>query len=147
MGVHMKISINHQLITNSPYENDASRTKNEIILQLKQQIVNGNPTCVLVSGYRGTGKTTLIYNLEKELKDCPKVLFVHLNFNKYEKYTLVLRRLIREVYLSISKKEDYKSIKKEIPDVIQLIELLFEKTFFDISYNSNFKRSKDIALQ
>ena len=143
MGAHMKISINHKLITNSPYESDISKTESEIIFQLKQQIINGNPTCVLVSGYRGTGKTTLICKLEKELKSNPKVIFVHLNFNKYEKYTLVLRKLIREVFISLSKNEDYKNIRKEIPDVIQSIELLFDRTFFDISYNSNTKKSKD----
>lgn len=115
-------------------------TTQDIKEQLRQQLLFGNNSCFLVSGYRGTGKTTLIKNLEEEIQE-KNYIFVHLNISKYEDYSLILRKLIREVYLTLSSSEIYKQIKNK--KLIDNIELLYDHTFYEISNSSNNKNIKE----
>lgn len=62
-----KIQIDLKKLTNGKDKNTGEKlinTDTELIIeQLKQHINNGNNGCFLISGYRGTGKTTTIENL------------------------------------------------------------------------------------
>lgn len=68
----MEILINHRAISDSPYngrnENIFVSDGGELISQIKQEIINGTPTCFLVSGYRGVGKTSFIQRVEQDIK-------------------------------------------------------------------------------
>ncbi|MBA5711311.1 P-loop NTPase fold protein [Bacillus velezensis] len=112
----------------------------EIKDQLTQQLLFGNNSCFLISGYRGTGKTTLIKKMEEEIQD-KSYIFVHLNLSKYEDYSLILRKLIREIYLTLSSSKIYKQIKNK--QLIDNIELLYDHTFYEIFNSSNFKNLKE----
>lgn len=145
----MKLLVNHTKIFNSPYETSSGliidSSYNETISQLKQQLENGNPTCILVSGYRGTGKTTLINRVEEELSNNSDIVFIHLNFNKYEKYTVILRKIIRQIYINLSKNRNYDILNQKNPDLIKFLESLYERTFYEVSHNSNYKKSIEVT--
>lgn len=73
--------------------------------RLKQMISNEVNICTIVTGYRGTGKTSFIRNLlfsvEEENKN---VLAIHINASTYTTYPVFLKRVIREIYLKYTEK-------------------------------------------
>jgi hypothetical protein len=147
-GKLLKIEIDAKKICNSPKEDINGQLIDididEAITQLTQQLIYGNNSCFLVSGYRGTGKTSLIRSIEKKLSSWENVVFVHLNFSKYEQYSLVLRKLIRETYLTLSKSKSYENIQKNNPKLTENIEKLYERTFSEVLYNYNNKTLKEV---
>ena len=78
----MKIEIDSKKISSSSELFDSHIEFNEdiskILNQLEQQLLYGNNSCFLISGYRGTGKTTLIRTLENKITD-NKIIFINLN--------------------------------------------------------------------
>jgi len=78
-------------------------------------ISNGNPSCYLVSGYRGAGKSSFLRRLEREFKESKtqksedKVLFVHTSFAKYDNQSYLIRKLIRELFLKINEIDNIKN--------------------------------------
>lgn len=142
----MKVKIDSKKISSgSKLINDETTSDievNETIQQLRQQLLFGNNSCFLISGYRGTGKTTIIHQLESEIKN-ENIIFVHLNFSKYQSHSLVLRKLIREIYLTLSSRKIYKEIKDK--ELVSNIELLYEHTFHEVYSSSNVKKIKELT--
>ncbi|WP_394884291.1 ATP-binding protein [Clostridium butyricum] len=140
----MKIKINSKKISHCPNniisETNVGTEKIQSINQLKQQIVNGNSSCILISGYRGVGKTTFVRMIEKQM-DKKQVLFIPINLSKYESYSFILRKLIRKIYLNFS--EIQKERKNKNEDLIKNIELLYEHTFYEVNSSSNIKKIKE----
>ncbi|MCY9369965.1 ATP-binding protein [Bacillus haynesii] len=139
----MKVRIDSKKIsssTNIKNSGNSNAVVDGIKEQLLQQLLFGNNSSFLISGYRGTGKTTLIKQMEEEIND-KNYIFVHLNISKYEEYSLILRKLIREIYLTLSSSEIYKQIKNK--KLINNIELLYEHTFYEIFSNLNIKNLKE----
>ena len=139
----MKVHIEAKNITLSS-NNDKNYIKNEaideIVNQLSQELIFGGNASYLVSGYRGAGKTTFVNNLVKKLEK-HNVHFVRLNFSKYEEVSIVLRKLIRELYLTL---QDTKMIYKiKDNDLVNQIKLLYDHTFFEISTYSSFMQVKE----
>ncbi|PDY83597.1 ATP-binding protein [Bacillus cereus] len=150
----MKISLKHHLISDSPYE---MGVKNEIFIpqdkelfeQIVLEIVNGNPASFLISGYRGAGKTSFINKIkERCVQKDSNILFISLNFGKYEEFSLILRKIIREVYLAIDNKEivintemksSLKNVKEQLekdnPSLLRELELIYERTFYQVTEN------------
>lgn len=62
----MKINIDIKKIKDAPIENASSVDKVKIN-KLKEELIRGNPTTYLVSGYRGVGKTSFIKTLINEI--------------------------------------------------------------------------------
>jgi uncharacterized protein YutE (UPF0331/DUF86 family) len=62
----MKIEVDIKQIKDAPIENATSLDKTKINM-LKQELIRGNPTTYLVSGYRGVGKTSFIRTLVSEI--------------------------------------------------------------------------------
>ncbi|MCB0494364.1 MAG: ATP-binding protein [Cyclobacteriaceae bacterium] len=149
--------------------------KNELLLEmdeirsdlntLVQDLRNGTPTCYMVSGYRGSGKSSFIGLIETELskelsiegetdaaatqsKDRSEIVFVHTNFSRYEKKTFLLRRLIRGLYLKVHNLKSFEKIKEEHKEnkdsFVKLIETLYEKTFFETTqiFSKSFKNKR-----
>lgn len=142
----MKVKIDSKKISFT-YEGKNIENSNievhEIKEQLMQQLTFGNNSCFLISGYRGTGKTTLVNKIEEEIEG-NNYVFVHLNISKYENYSLVLRKLIREIYLTLSSNKVYEQIKNK--QLIETIELLYDHTFYEIFKSSNVKNLKEFNI-
>ncbi|MEW9576540.1 P-loop NTPase fold protein [Bacillus toyonensis] len=150
----MKAYLKHQSISDSPYEKDVENEvfilpDKELFEQIVLEIVNGNPASFLISGYRGAGKTSFINKIkEKCVQKDSSVLFISLNFGKYEEFSLILRKIIREVYLAIDNKQiventDAKSsinnvkklLKQDNPNLLKELELIYERTFYQVTEN------------
>lgn len=144
----MKIPINHQLLTDSPYNPEATNVftfPNTELDELVQDLIHGNRTCYLISGYRGAGKSSYIKKLQNELKTQTvsseaNHLFVELNFAKYEERSIVLRKLIRTFYIELARDEKlFSQLSKSNPKSVKKLIDLYERTFYDVSKNTNSK--------
>jgi len=143
----MKIKIDSQKINSNYIDGDVRNTNvevQEIKDQLVQQLKFGNNSSFLISGYRGAGKTTLISDIEDEIKKDNNYVFVHLNISKYESYSLILRKLIREIYLTLSSSEVYKKIEDK--QLKETIELLYDHTFYEVFKSSSVKNLKELNI-
>lgn len=164
----MIIKINYRLLSDSPFcdENkDLFMPPNYGLKDLIQDIQNGTPTCYLISGYRGAGKSSFIRKIEFDIKaqnnkanpsennsDIPikEIVFVHTNFSKYHNQTYLLRKLIRGLYLQIKELPSFEVLKKEEENQpvskrsVELLEHLYEKTFYDTSTNIVTTSKKEI---
>ena len=141
----LKFQISFQNITDSPYDEknkDLFTFSSSDTADFVNDLVNGNPTSYLVSGYRGAGKSSFVKKLEQDVKSkLPQSIFVHLNFAKYEERTIVLRKLIRNFHLQFAKSKTniklYEKVKIEQKHAVEKLEDLFDRTFFEVSKNSN----------
>lgn len=125
----MRIKVNLDKIQNIDSDSFYS-SKSEIIKTMEKV---ENFSC-LVSGYRGVGKTTLVKTIEKYFRESKKLnIFIYQNLDKYENYSLLLRKLIRELFLQISSDERFDSFKKDEVDLYERIGSLHENSFFNIS--------------
>lgn len=162
----MSIVINHNILSDSPFD---GKTESLFVFQQKDvdyivnDIFNGQPTCYLISGYRGAGKTSFIKKVEKDLQTkiesqkelnntkFKHTIFVYTNFSRYESQTYLLRKLIRGLYFSITCSKN-KSVlnaikskdKKEELDkqIFTMIETLFLRTFHDVSTSHNITKER-----
>ena len=76
--------------------------------------------CTVITGYRGTGKTSFVRNIINSL---PKdVISVTINATKYKEYEVFIKRFIRELYLRYT---------GEVP---QYITQLYLHTFYDMKH-------------
>ena len=100
----MKVRIDHTKLIDSPYNGEGTGlfnfTKSDTD-DFLQDLRYGKPTCYLISGYRGAGKSSYIKKLEEEIKEKDKTkVFVYLNFAKYENRSIILRKLLEiSIYL------------------------------------------------
>ena len=122
----MEIKVNYKMLTDSPYE-DGNKENRKIfsfencqddIDNIVNDLIYGCPSCYLISGYRGAGKSSFIKRVESVLEEERKKinpenesvfkysLFIHTNFSKYEEQSFLLRKLIRGLYLSIINEEN-----------------------------------------
>lgn len=99
-----KIYINYKILKESPLE----EVDKDIVFfgrnlnNMKYELLKGPPNCYMVSGYRGTGKTSYI-NIVKglveqeieEKKNNEKFLFVKINITSGDTKTNILRKIIR----------------------------------------------------
>lgn len=131
----MKIEINIKKLTDSPYsENfeDSFIFENiDLIEQLKEELKFGNPSCFLISGYRGSGKTSFFNKIKCSLES--QIIFVNLSLIKYDGYTNFLRKLIRQLYLAYINSPLYLSEEKNKEDLKLEFSLLYERTFAEIT--------------
>lgn len=143
----LRLHVNYRLINDSPYSsnNHNAFVSNEVRVPtfLSREIIHGNLTGVLISGYRGVGKTSFVEKLKSDIMlPDNKVLFVKLNIAKYETYAIVLRQIIRQIYLTLLKEEllDKLSNRAEI-------ELIYERTFSDIQANNKQTEINEIKVE
>ncbi len=147
----MKIEIDRNKLTDAIYQKKFDdqflfdeESMDELINDLR-----GNPTCFLISGYRGSGKSSFLKKIEEKLennqtknKDSSNdIVFVQTNFSRYQSQKFLLRKLIRNLYLEISdsgKLKDLESKEKEDKTSLEnsafnLLTSLYERTFFEIT--------------
>lgn len=133
----MLIEVNHKKITDSPYcissDNNYVTNHDYEIEQSTQEILLGNPTSYLISGYRGSGKTSLIKKIEEKLSG--KVFFAYCNFSKYENHEIVLRKLIRSLFHAVKDSKYNNELKSKLNN-------LYVRTFYDIQNKHSFTKIK-----
>ncbi|MBL0742631.1 ATP-binding protein [Chryseolinea lacunae] len=147
----LRIPIDYKKLTDSPYSranqsffNFSKADTHDFV----HDLVHGNPTCYLISGYRGVGKSSFIKKLEEEAKGkSTNSLFVYLNFAKHEPKSILLRKLIRNFYLRLTDSENdslYSGLEtnQELKVPLEHFHELYDRTFFDVSKNSNIKNTK-----
>jgi len=146
----MQVEINPDSLIDSPY----SKSKDDFfdfdvnqLNDLRSDIIKAPHTCYLVSGYRGSGKTSFIKRLEDSFSE-PKTIisstketvrdepfhkgcFVYTSFAKVDDKMHLMRMLIRETYLKISTQT---KIKELLSDQLKhQLELLYKRTFFEVT--------------
>ena len=162
----MELEINAEKLRDSPYVNSNNPIfifDQLIIDELVQDIKFGNPTCYLISGYRGAGKSSFVKKVETTIIEINKqritknlktaetnIVFVHESFAKYQSHSFLLRKLIRGLYQTLISEDNIKKYKqlKENEKTLQddkkislALETLYEKTFNETS-NSETQQSK-----
>lgn len=107
--------------------------------QISNNIFYFSESSILISGYRGVGKTTMIRMIEetvraKYVEDVlqSEILFVHMNMDKYDTYPNFIRNLTRSLYLSFEKNFEDKADKKS-NELRKNLEKLYRQTFFTLS--------------
>lgn len=108
---------------------------------MSENMVNSIKYCndlnILVHGYRGTGKTSLIKSVTEKLDD---KIIINCSLSQYKKENFgdTLHLFIRKAYQS-PKIKDYSELYKEI-------EILNEKTYYDIKHNfyNSYEKEKNV---
>ncbi len=144
----MKILINTEKLTDAPY--DAGSTfpfsfDENIIAEMVEDIKAGTPTCYLISGYRGAGKSSFVRKVETTtVSKSNKTLFIHLNFTKYKSQTYLLRKLIRALYQSLTNPKNkavLDTLYEKEGNILEekrtkvLLERLYDQTFHEVTDN------------
>jgi Cdc6-like AAA superfamily ATPase len=155
----MNVLVNRHALSDSPYheENESVCTFDQTqVDNFVCELIYGNQTCYLVSGYRGVGKTSfinkvrqvveeksqrLIYKDDKRFlpvdKKCAETyhpVFVYTSFAKYNNQTAFLRQMIRSLFLAFEdKKVNEKPILSLLKEKVRReFSRLNQRTFFDI---------------
>jgi hypothetical protein len=150
--VSTKIQIKPELLIDWPfseeYQNSFIFEDPDLINQLKSELQYGNPSCYLISGYRGSGKTSFINKIKSILEK--DTIFVSLIVNKHENYSHFLRKLIRQLYLSYSNTSFFikQTENNEVKKLNEDFSLLYERTFSDVIgiNKTEIKREKNISF-
>ncbi|HMU47867.1 MAG TPA: P-loop NTPase fold protein [Chitinophagaceae bacterium] len=143
----MKLYVDVTKLTDSPYSGSNLHPfifDQANVNELVSDITIGNPTCYLISGYRGAGKSSFVKKVEQSIDAEKKILFVHTSFAKYHSHNFLLRKLIRGLYQTIKKEEnqttynhllegEVKANEHEENKTSVLLGELYERTFHDIS--------------
>lgn len=133
----MRILIETQNLIDFPYRTDAGKIfqfNNEKVDGLVYEILYGWPTCYLVSGYRGAGKTSFLKKVEEKCKqenarkeNAKKLLFVYSNFSRFENRTNFLRKIIRDLKETLA--DESKGAEES---VVAELDELYKKTFYAV---------------
>lgn len=100
---------------------------------MSKDIILGNPTSILILGFRGVGKTSFVGKLEDEItSNNDKALFVKLNLSKYIEHPLLLRKITRELFLALRDSEKLNNIRKIDKDLADELNALYDRTFYEI---------------
>jgi Cdc6-like AAA superfamily ATPase len=143
----MRVPINYKKLTNAARDEDNKSTfvfseeTNSIIQGLINHIDDGEPSAILVTGYRGTGKSSILSELKSRCESKhqsilpDQYIIVKTDFSKKSDHEFVLRSLIRELYFSIIEKGSVnQTIKKNITN-------LFRQTFNTVQNIDSIKHS------
>lgn len=155
----MEISINRRALSDAPYHegNEGICTFDQTeVNNFVHELIYGNQTCYLVSGYRGVGKTSFINKVRELVEKESQVLiykdnkrkvdldnkkpetyhpvFVYTSFAKYNSKTAFLRQMIRSLFLAFEeKKVNSKSLLDSLTENVQdEFRKLNHRTFFDV---------------
>lgn len=154
MGEHMErnvSSINKKdqiIYLDAKYLSSAPNEKNIKIdhshLGLKEEIIYGAPSCFIITGYRGVGKTSFVHHLRKEIEDeykkkekddakGEKILFVSCNFVNGDTKENILRKLIRQ--LVSSSNENLRNKLRKNTKLDEELTNLYKRTFYSVQDN------------
>lgn len=130
----MEIPVKFDAISEAPY----SSSNKEVFLpftedgsNLVNDLLYGKETCYLVTGYRGSGKTSYINLIQEKLAALKsgdrRIVFITINFSSLQSHTHIFRRLIRRLYIELEKQNAPEAAK---------VAPLFDNTFYEITFKS-----------
>lgn len=129
----MKIPILISKLTDSPYCEDLKDSflidEDDAVKQLVLELNNARPSSFLISGYRGVGKTSFVNRVEEKLEK--KKIFVSVSLAKYDGYKVLLKKVIRQLYISYEELEIAEL--EESKELNAKFSLLYERTFNDVT--------------
>lgn len=130
----MDINIDSKKLTDSPYGTNNkfafSFDDDEKVAQIVLELKYGAPSAFLLSGYRGVGKTSFVNRVIESVGD--DFVCIHLNLAKYEGYPVLLKKLIRALYLAYETRLVLKQPSEDNREFINEFKLLYDRTFHDI---------------
>jgi len=142
----MEIEINSEALLDSPYSKfnkDLFVFDESQVEHLVNEITFGSPTCYLISGYRGVGKTSLINRVQATIEELmlksksaavEQLLFVKSSFAGQESNIHIIRKLIRALYLSTAESPFYQKIDSDSGREFKAtLNVLHQRTFKEIS--------------
>ena len=145
----MKIKIESSKLTDAPYskatENAFVFEEDGALQQLKLELENAEPGSYLISGYRGSGKTSFINRVKAAVTG---FMIVDLNIPQQEKYPVLIKKIIRQLYLTYTNYRPTVESEKnqEFEDEFKL---LYDRTFNDIVHSklSSLKQEEKSELK
>ncbi|WP_258131649.1 ATP-binding protein [Bacillus cereus] len=152
-----KIYVKYDLLKESPiigYEEHAVTINEEMLFRLKNEIVSGSNSSYMLSGYRGSGKTSYINKLEQIINN-ENIVFIRVNFVSGDEKTNILRRIIRNLAFKFLVKDDekikqpfwkrlnFRKDNKHKEDFL-FLELLNRRTFEEVSSSESLSISNEI---
>ncbi|WP_257658747.1 RagB/SusD family nutrient uptake outer membrane protein [Parapedobacter lycopersici] len=142
----MDIKINTENLIDSPYSESKKSAfvfeDDEFLEQIIQELKNAHPSVFLVSGYRGVGKTSFVVRVAEHLK--ADHIFASINVAKYEGYPHLVKRLIRQLYLSFDAYTKKQNVDQELIDEFAL---LYDRTFNDVVNNQLIREQEENKLE
>lgn len=147
----MKIYLDKKFLQNiskGEHELLISEEQKEEMERIKGMLDQNIRFCSLVTGYRGTGKSSFVHYTLKQYKDekngenakdGKKIVVISYNAAKYKNYKTFIRRFIRELYFRMKENDAASS---------QLKKMYFQ-TFFDVKevYRNNVLRQDDHSTE
>lgn len=147
----LKIPIEHTKLVDSAFDGSKDfpfEVKTSQIAGLIEDMTHGRRTSYLISGYRGSGKSSLIKKLQLDIEAAEankpeadaKTVFFFLDIPKYESRSIILRKIIRTFYAQLAEEKRnepvYKKLQANENTNVKLEQLhdLYEKTFYDVSH-------------
>ncbi|HEY4195938.1 MAG TPA: ATP-binding protein, partial [Mucilaginibacter sp.] len=142
----MIVNIDKSKLSDAPYRSDRKDgftfEDNDLVDQTVLELTHGMPSSVLVSGYRGVGKTSFVNRVTEILGD--DFLCVTINLAKYEGYPVLIKRLIRALYLAYAPANANTAEKTEGQVKFDSeFKLLYDRTFHDVVHNRSFNNKKE----
>jgi len=139
----LKIAVDSTKLTDAPYTADISGAflfddANEL-QQLLLELEHAQPGSYLISGYRGTGKTSFINRVAESITG---FMVVELNIAKSLDYPVLVKKIIRQLYLQYVSYCSSNAIQNKEFD--NEFKLLYDRTFNDIVHSQavSFKGEK-----
>lgn len=139
----MKINIDYTKFNNAPCEISEEEDL-EFVAELSQRLQKGCNSCFLVSGYRGSGKTSLIYKIKQKLNEDSEKTKEDKEETKEDNKELKDSEELKEVSEKVKKKEvlvvDINLVKYEETPII--MRKLIRGLFFKMQINKSFNGMK-----
>jgi Cdc6-like AAA superfamily ATPase len=140
------VNIDKSRLSDAPYRADRKDAftfeDNGLVDQTVLELTHGLPSSVLVSGYRGVGKTSFVNRVAEKLGD--DFLCVTLILAKYEGYPALIKKLIRALYLGYEPRLAAAQEKNEEQvKFAREFKLLYDRTFHDIVHNRSYNTKKE----
>ena len=151
------ISIDLKKINDSLTPKEYLEESPESYEKLRNHVLHFEESSILISGYRGVGKTTMIQMLEDSItttigrgdgieKNNPKeslldgktVLCIHMNMDRYDTYPNFIRNLSRELFISYKKTN--KDTKTDDSELLSQLEKLYQQTFYQVNEISSIEK-------
>jgi Fe-S cluster biosynthesis and repair protein YggX len=101
----------------------------------------------LISGYRGVGKTSFVNRIAEKLS--AEFICININLAKYDGYSALIKKLIRELYMQFEVFNNTKTLSTENQVLNEEFKLLYDRTFNDIvnSHIVNSKKERKISSE
>lgn len=111
----------------------------DIFEQLQGYIESNYRGCILLSGYRGSGKSAIVKQVCENNKNADYI-FVRFNCSEYQNKETALRKLIRNTYIEFSKRKITFNNQQEYL-FSKRLEDLHERTFYNVTNNRGYSTS------